>query len=662
MKLLRFRSFGNKILLLTVATTTVAVIFVCAAVATYQARTIPQEELKHMRSEALVVAANSSAALAFSDHEAGAETLAALSNEIEIKGGALFDLNGHMFTKFTTEVFSETQIQLKPVGNYFGDDWLTLSVPVMQDGERIGTLVLWHSLEEIYEGITNSIIIAAGAGVIALFISILLAWRLKYALTKPVEELVATTQRITDEKNYSVRAKVVSEDEFGNLTRSFNTMLDEVELRDAQLEESHQTLEIRVANRTQEFERARFEAEAANRAKSDFLANMSHEIRTPMTAILGYTELLDDPNVSEDDRHEQISTIRRNGKHLLSLINDILDLSKIEADRMEIETIPTSIWQVIAEVTSLMRVRAVSCGLSLDVKFSLPIPETIQSDPVRIRQILVNLVGNAIKFTKRGGVCILVSVLRPHSDDPTLSIEVKDTGIGMTSEQINRLFRPFTQADTSTTRKYGGTGLGLTISRRLAKMLGGDIEVRSVNGKGTSFILTIKTGSLKNVKMLNDIQEGVQELETDQTVAIPQQPSTLSGRVLLVEDGPDNQRLISFILRKIGLTVDQAENGEMGFEMAMEAMDRGVPYGIILMDMQMPVMDGYTATAELRKAGYSGPIIALTAHAMTGDREKCLLAGCNGFATKPIDRTNLIQLVQRWLETGELRGNNRRSA
>ncbi len=661
MKLLRFRSFGNKILLLAATTTTVAVLIVCAALAVYQARTIPGEELKHLRSEAAIVAADSMASLAFNDKESGTEALLALMNETEIKAGALFDKDNQVFAQFKTPDFDDALLEMKPIGSYFDTDWLVLSVPVMQDGDQIGTLVLWHSFDEIYEEITRNIFIVVGAGIIALLLSMLLASRLKTGLTRPIDELVKTAKRITGEKNYSIRAEVVSDDEFGNLTRSFNTMLDEVELRDAQLEESRQTLEIRVAKRTQEFERARFEAEAANRAKSDFLANMSHEIRTPMTAILGYTELLDDPNVSEDERREQISTIRRNGKHLLSLINDILDLSKIEAERMEIETIPTSIWQIVAEVTSLMRVRAASRGLSLEVKFSLPIPETIQSDPVRIRQILVNLVGNAIKFTERGGVCILVSVLHPYSDDPTLSIEVKDSGIGMNPEQITRLFRPFTQADTSTTRKYGGTGLGLTISRRLAKMLGGDIEVRSVHEKGTSFILTIKTGNLKNVKMLNDIQECVQELETELTAANPQ-PMALSGRVLLVEDGPDNQRLISFILRKVGITVDQAENGKIGLDMAVESMTEFHPYDLILMDMQMPVMDGYTATTELRKAGYSGPIIALTAHAMTGDREKCLLAGCDGFATKPIDRTNLIQLVQRWLETGESRRSNRRSA
>jgi len=385
-------------------------------------------------------------------------------------------------------------------------------------------------------------------------------------------------------------------------------------------------------------------AEEANRTKSEFLANMSHEIRTPMTAILGFTDLLRDPGLSAAERGNHVDVIRRNGEHLLAVINDILDLSKIEAGRMSVERIGTPLVQIVEEVVSLLRVRATEKKLRLETEWTFPLPRTIQTDPVRLRQVLMNLIGNAVKFTQRGTVTVR-TVLDLTSEWPRIAIDVTDTGIGMTAAEVSRLFQAFSQADGSTTRHFGGTGLGLVISRRLAEMLGGSIEVSSTPGAGSTFRLLIDPGSLEGAAMIR----GESGLAQPSEVATAPQVVDLSGRrVLLAEDGPDNQRLIGFVLRKAGAEVELADHGEEARELALRYWREGRPFDVVLMDMQMPRMDGYTATRLLRDEGYPAPILALTAHAMSGDRDKCLAAGCDDYATKPIDRPRLLALVAHW--------------
>ena len=378
--------------------------------------------------------------------------------------------------------------------------------------------------------------------------------------------------------------------------------------------------------------------EKANVAKSEFLANMSHEIRTPMTAITGYADLLLDPCASASDTVNHVQTIRRNGEHLLSIINDVLDLSKIEAGAMRTELIACSPAQIAVDVASLLRVRAVEKKLRLDVVFETAIPDTIQSDPTRLRQIVMNLVSNAIKFTARGEVRIAV---RCDLLAERIAFEVADTGVGLTTEQIARLFKPFSQADTSTTRRFGGTGLGLAISQRLATMMGGQVEVQSLPGRGSAFTVTVTTGSLAGVHLVTDLSEAVVPAVA-QTPVLAAAPA-LEANVLLAEDGYDNRVLIEAHLRKAGARIETAENGRIAVEKALAGH-----FDVILMDMQMPELDGYGATALLRGKGYTGPILALTAHAMAGDREKCLGAGCDDYLTKPIDRSRLYAAVASW--------------
>ena len=388
---------------------------------------------------------------------------------------------------------------------------------------------------------------------------------------------------------------------------------------------------------------ARRAAQEASRLKSEFLAHTSHEIRTPMTALVGYTELLGDPDLSPAERAEGLATIRRNGEHLMTIVNDILDLSKIESGRMTIERMACSPFALVAEVTAVLRPRAAHDGLDVEVGYRSPLPETIETDPTRLRQILLNLVGNAIKFTPRGSVRLEVGPV----EDTRLCFEVIDTGIGLDAEQQARLFTAFSQADASTTRRFGGTGLGLAISKRLAGMLGGDLRVRSVPGEGSTFTLTIDVGSLAGVRLLDrppDVPAAAERREPSAHA-----PQALRGRILLAEDGLDARRLLARHLRAAGAEVETAENGLVACELALRAAEAGTPYDLILMDMQMPELDGYAAAARLRAAGYRGPIVALTAHAMEDERARCLGAGCDGFAAKPILRRTLIEVARAYL-------------
>jgi signal transduction histidine kinase/CheY-like chemotaxis protein/HPt (histidine-containing phosphotransfer) domain-containing protein len=405
-----------------------------------------------------------------------------------------------------------------------------------------------------------------------------------------------------------------------------------------------------LERQARELEAARQESVDASRVKSEFLANMSHEIRTPMTAVIGYADLLLDPLLNPSERVNHLQTIRRNGEHLMTVINDILDVSKIEAGKMTVEAIPTSISQIIVDVASLMRVRAVAKNLGFEIRYQGQIPETISSDPTRLKQIVMNFVANAVKFTDSGTIRILVRCDRPEAADPTIVIDVADTGIGMTEAEMGRLFQRFSQADASTTRRFGGSGLGLLISKRLAVLMGGDISAESAVGRGSVFRVTLPSGPLAGVQMIDGLAEaGFAESAVVESAVrrVPSLPP--SCRILLAEDGYDNQILITTYLVKAGATVKVVADGRQAVEEATAALAQGKPYDVILMDMQMPELDGYGATSKLRLMKYERPIVALTAHAMAGDRERCEKAGCDDYLTKPVDRAKLVALVARYL-------------
>lgn len=424
--------------------------------------------------------------------------------------------------------------------------------------------------------------------------------------------------------------------------------LSKLARRQAKMDAMQVAIEKTVIERTRELADAKSIADSASHAKSEFLANMSHEIRTPLTAILGYCDLLyEDGDVDQAPvrRLQTIRTIRRAGEHLLTVINDILDLSKIEAGQLRTELIETSLPRILAEVVSLIRPRVSSKGVDLRIELLTPIPDRAISDPTRLRQILLNLVGNAVKFTEVGYIAVRVQELASETGS-TLRVDVEDTGTGMTLEQSAPLFRPFTQADASVTRKHGGTGLGLTISRRLARMMGGDVRLEySEPGKGSRFALEMPLVKATGCRQVRDLTA----FSPDGLESGAQATVSLQGRILLADDGEDNRHLISFHLVKAGAEVDVAENGRIALEMIAAAYADGRPYDLLLTDMQMPEIDGYTLARLIRAQDIPIPIVALTAHAMAEDRQKCLDAGCDDYATKPINKVGLLTTCRKWL-------------
>ena len=403
-------------------------------------------------------------------------------------------------------------------------------------------------------------------------------------------------------------------------------------------------LERIVQERTEELQQAKELADAASSAKSDFLSNMSHEIRTPLTAIIGFSEALLSNRFDQQEHQKLITTIVRNGKHLQQIINDILDLSKIEANQVVHKLTETSLFTILGEVQSLVGPGARDKGLEFRISYHFPLPARIVTEPVYLKQILINLCSNASKFTHEGYVHIDVSC---DTTFRQIRFEVADSGIGMTPEEVEHVFDPFTQADPTTTRQFGGTGLGLAISSKLAEAIDGKLSCVSDKDKGSCFTLDIVNHTAAGVDVINSMEEAHIQLDVQQD-----QPDIrpLAGKVLLVEDSPDNQELISMFVRKTGADIDIATDGQQGVDMAL-AND----YDLVLMDMQMPILDGLEAISRLRSRGYAGPLVSLTANALLTNRDKCLAAGANGYLVKPIDLVLFYEVLNRYLPVA---GNN----
>ena len=462
-------------------------------------------------------------------------------------------------------------------------------------------------------------------------------------------------RRFTTEKEY-VRIdpiEVKGRDEIGLLVYSFNELAARrngmyqqlegvVTERTAELEETNRQLKHQIQYSRQAEEQANVlasEARAASQAKSEFLANMSHEIRTPMNAIMGFGEILAEEIVSDEQRG-YIQLILNSSHNLLAIINDILDYSKIEAGRMTVEITECDLGQMLHELDSMLRPGARKKQLAFEVLQCDQLPQFIKTDPVRLRQCLINLLSNAIKFTEHGHVFMNVSI--QHLDDqPFVRFDVEDTGIGIPPDKQVMIFDSFSQADSATTRKYGGTGLGLAITKRLAELLGGYVFLESQVGKGSIFSLAIPVPTgWREESSCNKYQA----IDDSTLIVDEAKGTTMSGKILVAEDNPSNQKLISILLQKMGVEVTIADDGRVAVDKALAEK-----FDLILMDMQMPNMNGYDATRELRNKGCNTPIIAVTANAMIGDEDKCMGTGCDGYLSKPIDRTKLAEIVGRYI-------------
>ena len=595
-----------------------------------------------------VVAFNASAVIEFRDVMGAKRLLSSFTEHKDVLAVRLIGITSDFHYRYDAERPLPTQVGLgdKPHRDRaVYADWssVTVAVPIRSDDEVVGTVSISASLDAVWRAIAWNLTLSLLALAISFVIAFAIARQMLASILAALGSLTDTAQYVAESKDYTRQARIYSDDEIGHLGNAFNTMLTEIAERDGQLADQRDHLEDTVQERTQALSLAKEAAEAASRAKSTFLSNMSHELRTPMNAIIGMTYMLRRNN-QDPGQMDKLGKIDNAANHLLQLLNDILDLSKIDADRMTLEQTAFMVDALTDELASLLAPRAESARL----RFILDIDSRLKSlqllgDPLRLQQILLNLAGNAIKFTERGEVRVVARITEDDGESVLLEMSVWDTGIGIAPEAVERIFNPFEQADGSTTRKYGGTGLGLPICQRLVRLMGGEIQVVSTPGAGSVFTFTVRLRRALAVpaESAEMHQSGV-AAEHALRVEFP------GCRILVAEDDWVNQEVALELLREmLGFTVDIAGDGAQALDMAINHR-----YDLILMDMQMPELDGLGATQAIREIdGYAEtPIIAMTANAFAEDRALCLDAGMNDFIAKPVDPDKLFVIMLKWLQ------------